>query len=182
MAEGTTRLLADSEPIAATNTVFVVEDDAAVRKSVGWLIQSIGLPVEEFSSGAEYLASIDGHRAGCVLLDVRMPHISGLETLEQIRARLRPCPVILLTGHGEVSLAVRAMRAGAFDFLEKPVNEQILLERVQQAIELDQTNRRRWREQEKAQARLQRLTPASAKCSCSFSRGWPTKRSPGGWN
>lgn len=140
------------------STVFVVDDDPIARASHKWLAHSVGLAVEEYPTAHDYLASVDESRPGCVLSDIRMPQMSGIDLLERIRARPYPTPVILITGHGDVQLAVRAMRMGAFDFIEKPINNQLLIERVQQAITLDQANRRRWQNKEAALAKLSRLT------------------------
>ena len=120
-----------------TAKVFVVDDDPAVRDSLGWLVSSTGREVEGFASGEAFLASLSETARGCVILDFRMDGMSGLEVLEALRARSILLPVIFLTGHGDIKLAVRAMKAGAFDFLEKPFNDQLLLDLVDQAMGLD---------------------------------------------
>ena len=148
----------ESSSAGPRSTVFLIEDDPAVRKSLSWLIQSVGLPVEEYASANEYLTAVGDSRPGCVVADIRLPHLSGIELLERIRAQTCPCPVILITGHADVPLAVRALRAGAFDFLEKPCNEQALLDRVQQAIQRDQSDRAQWAERQAALARIDTLS------------------------
>ncbi len=114
--------------------VFVVDDDPAIRDSLDWLMQSVGLAVETFASAAEFLDNFDDKNAGCLILDVRMPGTSGLDLQEKVRLRCPNLPIIVITGHGDVQMAVRAMKAGAFDFIEKPFNDQTLLDRIQQAI------------------------------------------------
>lgn len=122
-------------------TVFVVDDDQDMRNSLKWLIESIGLPVETFPSAEDYLAGAPCSRPGCLLVDVRMPGMGGLRLLEYLRDGQLPPPVILLTAHGEVSMAVQALKNGAFDFIQKPGTPQFILERVQDALALDRRNR-----------------------------------------
>src|SRR5437660_931146 len=109
----------DAEP-----TVFVVDDDHAVRKSLHMLIKSVGLNVETFSSAQEFLDSYDPEHPGCLVLDVRMPRMSGLELQNKLTESGINIPVIIVTGHGDVPIAVRAMKAGAVDFIEKPFSNQ----------------------------------------------------------
>lgn len=118
------------------NTVFVVDDDSALCQSLQWLLESVGLRVEIFNHSLEFLEkkSLIPEQSGCILLDIRMPQISGLEILEQLNCRHNILPVIFITGHGDVALAVRAMKLGAFDFLTKPFNDQVLLEQIQKAL------------------------------------------------
>ena len=122
-------------------TVFVVDDDEAARVMLQFLFGSVGLRAEGFASAEEFLQQYDPDQPGCLLLDVRMPGMSGLELQKQLACRGSRLPIIVLTGHGDVPMAVRAVRAGAFDFLEKPTNDQVLLDCVQQAIALDGTQR-----------------------------------------
>jgi len=119
-------------------TVYIVDDDPAVRDSLQWLVESVNLPVKVFSTGLEFLDSEAPESAGCLVLDIRMPGMSGIDVFEELKSRNATLPVIFLTGHGDVHLAVRAMKAGAFDFVEKPFNDQILLDLVQKAIRTDQ--------------------------------------------
>lgn len=121
--------------------VCIVDDDTAVRESLEWLIESVNLPVQTFSNGMEFLDSTALFEPGCVVLDIRMPGLSGLDVFEEMKSRSSLLPIIFLTGHGDVHLAVRAMKAGAFDFIEKPFNDQNLLELVQKAIESDKETR-----------------------------------------
>ncbi|TPW17383.1 MAG: response regulator [Halothiobacillaceae bacterium] len=120
--------------MAGEQIVYIVDDDAAVRDSLSWLIRSIGLRVDTYASGQQFLNVLQPSTKGCVLLDVRMPGMSGLDLHEQLIAEKRVLPVIMITGHGDVPMAVRAVKAGAFDFIEKPFNDQVLLDRIQQAL------------------------------------------------
>jgi FixJ family two-component response regulator len=140
-------------------TVFVVDDDAAVRKSLCWLVESVSLPVETFAAAQEFLDAFDPQRAGCLVVDVRLPGMSGLELQEKLAARGSTLPAIVITGHGDVPMAVRAMKGGAIDFLEKPFSDQLLLDRVQQAIRLDSQVRQQRQRQGEVTARLGLLTP-----------------------
>lgn len=119
-------------------TVFVVDDDQDMRDSFRWLIESVALPVETFRSAEEFLAYYTPNRPGCLLLDVRMPGMGGLRLLERLRTSGANLPVIVITGHGEVPMAVQALKLGAFDFLEKPAPPQQILDRIQDALTLDQ--------------------------------------------
>ncbi|MFM8445220.1 MAG: response regulator transcription factor [Methylococcus sp.] len=122
-------------------TVFVVDDDPDIRASLNRLLQSVNLPVELFDSAGRFLESGKAHAPGCLLLDVRMPGMDGLELLDHLKTmRLHP-PVILLSGHGDIPMVLRAMRAGALDFIEKPANHQRLIETVRHALEIDQAQR-----------------------------------------
>ena len=123
-------------------TVFVLDDERTVRESLRWLIESVGLVVETFSSPREFLDTYKPDRPGCLVLDVRLPEMSGLEVQEWLQARGIRLPVIMITAYGEISLAVRAMKGGARDFLEKPFSDQVLLDRIQQCIEEDAKNRK----------------------------------------
>jgi len=118
-------------------TVFVVDDDDAMRESLDFLIKSVGLKVESFNSAEQFLEYYDPAMRGCLILDVRMPGMSGLELQEHLRAERIRIPIILLTAHADVPMAVRAMRGGAFDMIEKPCRDQVLLDRVRQAVDED---------------------------------------------
>ena len=140
-------------------TVFIVDDDEAVRDSLGMLMKSIGLDSESFVSAAEFLEAYDPDRAGCLVLDVRMPGLSGIDLQERLAGMHSMLPVIFITAHGDVPMAVHAMQAGAVDFLQKPFNEQTLLDRVQQALDQDLENRGVLRRREEVRARIESLTP-----------------------
>ena len=114
--------------------IYVVDDDTSARTSLAMLMKSVDLPVETFASADEFLASERPHRPACLVLDVRMPGRSGLD-LQQKLAGDETLPVVFITGHGNVSMSVRAMKAGAVDFIEKPFDDQVLLEAIHRAIE-----------------------------------------------
>jgi RNA polymerase sigma factor (sigma-70 family) len=140
-------------------TVFIVDDDEAVRDSLGWLMQSVGLPTETFSSAQDFLEADLRGRAGCLLLDIRMPGMSGLELQERLEDMGVHVPVIIITGHGDVPMAVRALKAGAMDFIEKPFNDQVILDCVQAAIEQDNAQREALIRRDDISARIATLTP-----------------------
>jgi RNA polymerase sigma factor (sigma-70 family) len=143
----------------AMQTVFVVDDDESVRQSLRWLLESVRLRVETFDSSESFLQQFDASRAGCLVLDVRMPGLSGPELLDRLVERHLAIPVVFLSGHGDVQMAVRAMKAGAMDFIEKPYNRQQLLQTVQKALHRECVERER-REQEAAfRSCLGSLTP-----------------------
>lgn len=140
-------------------TIFVVDDEADIRDSLRLLMRSVGLKTEAFASAQEFLDGYDPSRPGCLILDVRMPGMSGPELQEKLRKNEFNIPIIVITGHGDVPTAVRTMKAGAIDMIEKPFSDQLLLDRVQQALERDATERK-WRaERDQVTARLGHLTP-----------------------
>jgi FixJ family two-component response regulator len=114
--------------------VFVVDDDEAVRRFLSGLIESIELRMEAYASAQDFLAAYQPGRPGCLVLDVRMPGMSGLELQRELADRAIDLPVIVLTGHGNVQVAVHAMKAGAVDFIEKPFDNELLLDRIQKAV------------------------------------------------
>ena len=140
-------------------TVFIVDDDADALDSLECLLKSIGLPVDAYQSPSAFLQNYDPSRPGCIVLDVRMPELSGLELQQELIRRGTSPPIIVITGHGDVPVCAAAFRAGAFDFIEKPVNPQLLLGRIQRAIEQDAILRRRLSHSEEIDARIARLTP-----------------------
>ena len=140
-------------------TVFVVDDDQAMRNSLKWLIESVGMNVEVFGSADEFIRSYYPGRAGCLLLDVRMPGMSGLELQEYFVEQQIRIPVIIITGHGDVPMAVRAMKVGAVDFIEKPFNDELLLDSIRNALMIDVEQRSVQAERSEIAARLAELTP-----------------------
>ncbi len=116
-------------------TVFVVDDDEAVRESLSYLISSVDLQVKAFASATDFLNAFRPGLPGCLVVDVRMPGMSGLELQRQLSDRNINIPVIIITGHGDVDMAVRAMKSGAFDFIQKPFNDQVLLDLIQAALD-----------------------------------------------
>ncbi|MCF7985887.1 MAG: response regulator transcription factor [Thiohalocapsa sp.] len=139
-------------------TVFIVDDDDEVREAISLLMDSVGLASETFDSAWAYLACFDPQRSGCLVLDVRMRHMSGLELQERLAEESIHPPVIIITGHGDVPMAVRAVKAGAVDFIEKPFNDQALLDAVHRAIEVDAENRGHALQVASLHERLERLT------------------------
>ena len=122
-------------------TISVVDDDAGVRNSLRWLIESAGFRVAAYAGAKEFRKEFDRETPGCLVLDVRLSGHSGLDLQQQLTAEGIGIPVIMITGHGDVPTAVRAMRNGALDFIEKPFDDKLLLDRVRQAVELDIRNR-----------------------------------------
>jgi len=143
----------------AETTVFIVDDDLEVRQALALLFESVGLHAETFGSADEFLQQFDPERPGCLVLDVRMPGMSGLELQSRLAGETIHPPVIIITGHGDVPMAVRAVQAGAVDFIEKPFNDQALLDSVHRALEQDARRRGQVRELAEIQQRLDSLTP-----------------------
>lgn len=140
-------------------TVFIVDDDRAARRALGALLESMRFSVEAFASARQFLASYDPPRPGCLLLDLRMPRGGGLELLERLRReKIRP-PVIFVSACGDVPTVVRAMKAGAVNFLEKPCQDRQFHEAVQEAFKQDAANRRQWERTAKIQRRMAQLAP-----------------------
>jgi two-component system, LuxR family, response regulator FixJ len=144
---------------AINPTVFVVDDDLSVRRALRRLIESVGLPVETYGSAAEFLAKYERGRPGCLLLDVRMPGLGGLELQDRLIGEHKSIPIVFLTGHGDVPMTARAMKAGAIDFIPKPFNEQELLEAVTRALEYDRQQRETESHRVRVLDRVSQLTP-----------------------
>ncbi len=139
-------------------TVFIVDDEEEVRDSLKMLIESIGLVTETYESAQAYLDSFDASRHGCLILDVRMKGMSGLSLQERLQKEPLHPPIIIITGHGDVQMAVRAVKGGASEFLEKPFNEQQLLDSIHIAIEQDAEQRGKASKLAEIQERVDRLT------------------------
>ncbi|MCB1867815.1 MAG: response regulator transcription factor [Gammaproteobacteria bacterium] len=140
-------------------SVFVVDDDREVRDALRLLLESVGLRVECFESSQAYLKQFNPEKPGCLVLDVRMPGMSGLD-LQARLAEERLCPpIIIVTGHGDVPMAVRAVQAGAMNFIEKPFNDQVLLDSVHRAMEKDAQQRGEVSRLAEIEARFEKLTP-----------------------
>jgi len=140
-------------------TVFVVDDDEQARESVSMLVSSMGLKAETYASAEEFLASYVGNRPGCLVTDVRMQGMNGLELQEKLRQLRVPLPVIILTAYAQTSLAVRAMRAGAITVLDKPYADNDLWDAIQKALVLDAAERDSSQRQQRIQAMIVQLTP-----------------------
>ena len=140
-------------------TVFIVDDNKGMRDAIRWLLETIGLTCETYDSAEDFLAADAKDRPGCLVLDIRMPGMSGLELQERLAAEGIELPTIIITAHGDVPAAVRALKAGAVDFLEKPFSDQILLERIQHCLRLDAERRLKSGEIGDIEQRLESLTP-----------------------
>ena len=139
-------------------TVFVIDDDPAVRQSVCWLVESGGRQVDAFDSALAFLDLYTPDQTGCVLTDVRMPGMGGLQLQEELSGRDYAIPVIVMTAYGDVTTAVRAMKAGAIDFLEKPYNDQTLLDLIEEAIQKDSDFRQEQAQGDSVRAKFDSLT------------------------
>ncbi|GGS07243.1 response regulator transcription factor [Deinococcus sedimenti] len=157
--------------------VYLVDDDAAVRDALTFLLGTVGLPVRAFADGVALQAQVDRSDIGCLLLDIRMPHVSGLQMQEQLRASGVDLPVIVLTGHGNVDLCRRAFQQGAVDFLEKPVDETALLEAVQRATSQHRQRRAQADSVREARVRLARLTDREREVLAGLMAGQTGKQS-----
>lgn len=140
-------------------TVFVVDDEPVIRASLQRLLESVSLRVETYASANEFLDAFQPGRPGCIVLDVRMPGISGLDLQERLSVLGIDLPIIFVTAYGDVPMAVRALKGGAVDFVQKPFNSQALLDRIQVAIQQNVEAGRRRREREELAARFSALTP-----------------------
>ena len=139
--------------------VFVVDDDEGMRQSLKNLIRSVGLQVKEFASAQEFLRSKLTDVPGCLVLDVRLPGLSGLDLQKRMTEAGMEIPIIFITGHGDIPMTVRAMKAGAVEFFTKPFRDQDLLDAIQQALERDRTAREHRGEIEELRSRFDSLTP-----------------------
>ena len=141
-----------------TSHVYIVDDDDAIRDSLSWMLQSRGISCRDFPSAEAFLDSLTPSLSGCILLDVRMSGMSGNELFEILRERGCHMPVIFLTGHGDVPLAVSALKGGAFDFFEKPCDDNQLVDRIVEALKFDEEQRAAAATAESIGARLNRLS------------------------
>jgi two-component system response regulator FixJ len=139
-------------------TVFIVDDDEAVRASLQALAASVGFATRAYSSAQAFLDEYDPRRPGCAVIDVRLRGMSGLDLQQEMREREMPLPVIIVTGHGDIPMCAEAIRSGAVDFIEKPYRDQVMLDRLREAIEQDREGRRAHQLRCLCQDRLQRLT------------------------
>jgi two-component system response regulator FixJ len=156
--------------------IYVVDDDEAVRTALCALLESVHLEAQAFSSGEDFLQLANPDMSGCLLLDVRMPGMSGLELQRLLKDRGIGLPVIVVTGHGDVPSAVRAMKSGATDFVEKPFHEQDLLDRIHASLELDAEAFNRRRAQQAAAQRFSRLTQREREVLELLASGQASKR------
>ncbi len=140
-------------------TIFIVDDDPSVCESTRLMLEGVGFDVKTFASAQDFLNVKLQEGPGCLILDVRMPGISGLDLQEKLLSAKTPLPVIFITGHGTVPMSVRAMKAGAVDFLQKPFDEQDLLDAIHRAIARQRERKSKKDEEDKLQQRLKALTP-----------------------
>jgi two-component system response regulator FixJ len=142
----------------SSQTVFIVDDDPAIRIGMQALMESVNIEHEIFASADEFLQREEDHRAGCLVLDIRMPGLGGLELQDELISRGNTLPIIFITGHGDVPMAVDAMQKGAVDFIQKPFRDQELLDRIREALLTDKDRREELAKHAEAEKRLQKLT------------------------
>ena len=159
--------------------VFIVDDDASVREALSSLVRSIGLQVETFSSAGEFLRQSETDAPSCLVLDVRLPDLSGLALQRELAAKNNGIPIIFITGHGDIPMSVRAMKAGATEFLTKPFSEQDLLEAIRQAIRRDIDARKKRLITVELRARYGTLTPREREVMSLVIRGLLNKQVAG---
>ena len=160
-------------------TVFVVDDDAPMRDALSSLIRSVGLRVEIFSSAREFLRAKASDGPACLVLDVRLPGLSGMDLHRELIAADNPIPVIFITGHGDIPMSVRAMKAGAAEFLTKPFHDQDLLDAIQQAIDRDSKALEQRAEAQELRARYDSLTPREREVMALVAQGMLNKQVAG---
>jgi len=156
-------------------TVYIVDDDAEMRSALYRLVRSAGMRAESFAGALEFLSAYHSDCPGCLLLDVQMPRMSGLELQRHLKLEQIDIPIIFLTGYGNVPAAVGAMKLGALDFLEKPFDNEVLLDRLQKAIQNDATARLNRRRHSQISQRLARLTPRERETMDMLVDGKPNK-------
>jgi two-component system, LuxR family, response regulator FixJ len=156
-------------------TVFVVDDDEAIRDSLMLLLHAEGLLAASFASADAFLDTYRAGTPGCVIADVRMPGMTGIELMERLHAAGAAIPVILITGHGDIPMAVSALKRGAADFFEKPFDDNLLLARIRETLAQDDTDRRRQSHREALRARLANLTPREHEIMAILVEGHPNK-------
>ena len=156
-------------------TVHLVDDDEAIRRSASFMLRTSGYQVKTYSSGVELLASLADLAPGCILMDVRMPGMDGLEVQKALKARGILLPVIVMTGHGDVGVAVQAMKAGAVDFIEKPFEKKVLVAAIDEGLARIAQAERRHARADEAKVRLEALTPRERDVLEGLVRGHPNK-------
>ena len=144
--------------MTSDSTVFIIDDEADVRAALSMLIRSVGLTPESYETPQDFLDNYNAERRGCIILDLRMPGMSGLRLQEKLGSMGLHPPIIMISGHGEIPNAVQAVQSGALDFLQKPVNDQVLLDRVHEALQLDLDNRKKHVAEHNVQTRYATLT------------------------
>lgn len=157
-------------------TIFIVDDDPVVLKSLCWLIRPTYTQIEAFSSGTEFLKHYDNLRHGCVVLDMRMPDMTGLDVQARLNERCATIPVIIMTGHADIPVCTRSFRAGVFDFTVKPANAEFLLERIGEALDADIERHRLRVERAEFLARVDELTEREREVMDRIVAGWSVKK------
>ena len=155
--------------------VHLVDDDEAIRRSVGFMLKTSGFHVRTYQSGAELLKAAGNLEPGCILLDIRMPGMDGLEVQQSLQEKGVALPVIIMTGHGDVGLAVKAMKAGALDFIEKPFEKAVLLSALEHGIDRLKRSAANVERADEAAVRLQALTPRERDVLDGLAKGLPNK-------
>ena len=163
--------MADPSPV-----VFVVDDDLSMRRSLANLLRSVGFRVESFTTAQEYLESAPVEAPGCLVLDVRLPGMSGLDLQREIARSRKPTPIVFITGHGDVPMAVQAMKDGAIEFLMKPFREQDLLDAIRRAIDLDSHMRSAQAVLADLETRFESLSPREREVFQRVVAGLPNKQ------
>ncbi len=139
-------------------TVFIVDDDDGIREGLSLLLETVGQACELFESAVDFLEAYDPERGGCLVLDMRMPRMTGLDLQEHLLERGATLPIIFITGHGDIPMAVEAMRRGALDFIRKPFREQDLLDRINEALDVDAGKRREMHDRQQLRDRIASLS------------------------
>jgi two-component system response regulator FixJ len=155
--------------------IYLVDDDEAVRDALGMLFRSIGLRYEAYGSALDFLEHYDSRRPSCLVADVRMPGLSGLELQQRLNEQHKEIPIIFITGHGDVPMAVTAMRSGAADFIQKPFRDQDLIDRIHKALERDRERRKGRAAEDAIRERLALLTPRETEVMQRVARGQANK-------
>ncbi|MBV7265490.1 response regulator transcription factor [Erythrobacter ani] len=155
--------------------IYLVDDDDSVRRSVGFMLKTSGHHVESYVNGVEFLKEVRSREPGCVLLDIQMPEIDGLEVQSELRERGVPFPVVVMTGHGDVEVAVRAMKAGAVDFIEKPFAKETMLEAIGEAFDRLDRSGEKSKRREEAELLVKGLTRREHEVLVGLTKGYPNK-------
>ncbi|MEM9293845.1 MAG: response regulator [Acidobacteriota bacterium] len=172
----------NTAPHPPQEIIYVVDDDEAMRDSLEFLLESVQLPSRSFPSAQAFLDEVQADWHGCLLLDVRMPGMSGLDLQAELNAREIPLPVVIMTAYADVPMAIRAMHQGAVDFIEKPFNEQTLLDRIHQALEQHRALQERRVQRDRAVNLVERLTPREREVMALVVKGRLNKQIAGDLN
>ena len=166
-------------PVVANPIVYILDDDGSVRQALERLVKSVGLPTQSYASASEFLALASPGRPCCLVVDVRMPGLSGLDLQECLSASGWISPIIFITGHGTVPMSVRAMKAGAVNFLQKPFEDQEILDSIHEAVEREMSARREQAQRLELERQIKALTPREREVFALVVSGLPNKRIAG---